>query len=425
MSARPSAIDLVRQRLDLVEVAAAEGLRVLRRARGAHFDCPACRRALGDGKPAAMTRDGVGWKCIRCDEHGDVIDLVRLGRRVTPGDALRLALELAGPLAVPEVSPPRPPPAGPSPSAPPLTDAERAARLRAVQVAATHYLTLAGDDARSRLDFLAETLCGLRKVRFASSLPGLLLARAETAETYLRARLGLADGRPLPDPVRELVGVCPGPDTGLQVDLADHGGPELVSAALSAGILHQRRDGSLVEALAGRLVYVWTDDLGRAVYLSARAVPGLVAAAAPKALGLVVFNPEHRGDRRGVPRVRTPFGLHQARELAASSSTVLVVEGELDALAALCAGVRACATGGTARLDNATGRASLRAALAWCKPIVAFDADESPNKQQKTDERARSLALAIGGRWVPAGRFAHAVTEVLAEGPRRHLRAGL
>lgn len=477
--------DLLRDALDVVEVAEGEGLRVSRR-RGAstvYFDCPACAKKLHGGTPPAMTKDRARWCCVRCDVKGDAVDLIGYARRLfLPGlpasdearaKALRAACELAG---IDPAATRQPLPAWKvreleakaaarvrrsSPSAPePLDARELAARSRAMSLAAWHYVTLAGwhprdhgeadrdgpsgDDrptAREHLEHLADMVAPhkvprLYPVDFPRGDVARLLERAAAARSYVRRRLGMADGEVVPEVVRELVGVCPAQVTGLEALLNIHGGAALVEAAVDAGIF-RRVDGRLVEAFAGRIVYVWTDARERAVYLTARAVDVLsdagekrfayLSGRVPKVRGLPVFDPERRGDRSGVSRVEVPFGLHHARTLAPRSEdrSVFVVEGELDALAALVAGFPAVATGGTGRMDNERGHPLLRDALEGLAPVVSFDADPEPDKRQKADAHSRRLAHAIGGtrgRWLPAGSLSDAIHEA-HEGPGRGLGA--
>ena len=140
---------------------------------------------------------------------------------------------------------------------------------------------------------------------------------------------------------------------------------------------------------------------------------GRLPADAPKAYALPVFDPERRGDRLGVPRVEAPFGIYHARcaRKDAPDSHTVIVEGEMDAIAELMTGP-AVATGGTGRMGGSRSLSALRAAVADMDPIVCFDADGDPQKQKNTDQRAHDLALAIGCRWLPARRFAHAIDEV-------------
>ncbi len=447
-----------------VEVAA-ECLGLSPRARGGHVDfaCPACGKRTSDNKPAARVF-GERWKCVRCEAKGDVIDLVRLVEGGDNAGALRRACEMArinpadyrDPIpgwklaervtALRDADERRREAVRPALacSAERLADDALAARLRALNLAAWHYLTLApwhlrdegdayrdgptGDDrpsAREHLEYIAEMVAPhkvprLYPVDFLRGAVDDVLARAEVAAAYVRRRLGLGPDDEVPEVVRELVGVCPAQVTGLEALLYIHGGPALVQAGVDAGIL-RHWDGRLVEAFAGRIIYIWTDARGRAVYLTGRAVEvigddgekrlAFLSERAPKALGLPVFDPERRCDRLGVPRVEAPFGIHHALRAAAQATHTVIVEGELDALAELMTGP-AVATGGSGRMGGARSLPALRAAIADLNPIVQFDCDDDPEKRKNTDQRAHDLALAIGCRWLPARRFAHAIDEV-------------
>ncbi len=458
---------------------AAEHLGLNPRAHGGHvdLDCAVCGKRTSDGKPAARVF-GDRWKCVRCDAKGDVFDLIGIVEGFDSGGALRRACELAGinpadyrdPIpawklservaALRAADERRRESVRPALkcSAEALVEDVLAARLRALNLAAWHYMTLApwhlrdhgdpdrdgptGNDrptAREHLEYLADMVAPhkvprLYPVDFPRGAVGVVLERAAVAAAYVRRRLGLGPDADVPEVVRELVGVCPAQVSGLEALLHIHGGAELVQAGVDAGIL-RRWDGRLIEALAGRIIYVWADARGRAVYLTGRAVeavgddgrkrPLWLREDAPKALGLPVFDPERRGDRLGVPRVEAPFGIYHARALAALTQdrSVFVVEGEMDALAALAAGFPAVATGGTGRMDTERGRPLLRAALEGLNPIVSFDADPDPEKRQKADAHSRRLAHAIGetrGRWLPAGSLSDAIHEA-HEGPGRGL----
>lgn len=411
----------LRARLDLADVAEGEGLRVWRRG-GPRviFACPACGKG---GKTArddsgARARDGVTWGCVRCGEGGDVIDLLRLVRGLDVAGAVKAACELAGldretgrPTPGEVWRPRRLPPPEPEPE--PLAVEDLAERMRAVRLAAHHYQILAelvvGDDWPStaeHVDFLAERGAFPRRLdlfneRLQRIVPDLEEGRRQ-ALAYLGQRMGAAleDARPI---LADLVGVCPARNSGLRGYLETMGGAALVEAGTRAGLF--RRDGT--ERFAGRLVYYWTDERGRVVYLTGRAVPALVDVCGRrddkgeviKGEALPVFAPERRGDRLGVPAPSTPFGAHLA---LVREGPVVIVEGELDAVHELVAGP-AVATGGTGRMGNARGVEALRRFLAGREAIVAFDCDADPDKQRRTDQRAAELAQAIGGRWVPGG----------------------
>lgn len=410
----------LRDRLDVRDLAEGEGLG----RRGRNFDCPACT-----GRLKAMSRDGRGWFCVKCEAKGDAVDLLAAVRRLDLSEARRVGLRLAGlEGAAASAGAPLPPapPRRPEPPAPILTRDDGEERARALALAAQHYLITGGwffglraglppvteDSPAGACDprdvpgpdahvaFLVD-LCG-----FPPSLAHRLEVDAAKASAYATQRLRrLADdpGLGFRARVEGLIGACPSARTGLAEYLRHFGGAALVEASKRAGLLHA--DGS--ETLAGRLVYVWTDARGRAVYLTGRTVPALVEAGAvacdaKKAHALPIFGSGERPER-GVwlPHPRPPFALHRALAMAAArpGAPIAVVEGELDALALILAGVPAVATGGTSR----TPAADLAALLARRRVVVAFDfGAETPEKQAETDDKAGRLAADLARHGVDA-----------------------
>lgn len=410
--------DDIRGRLPLRGAAEREGLKVKRWGRGIQFDCPVCRKGGRDGS-GARARDGVTWRCVRCMEGGDVVDLLRLSRGLDAKGAYREACELAG---LPSRGPGRGGEKSPSDgrevakvTAPdpdrdddegpaPVGADDLAERLRALGLAALHYGNLAGlrlDDedqatAREHVDFLAE----LDREGFGATArrspdgylerPDLETARRVACD-YLMARLGAAwpDVRAI---ARELVGLCPVADSGLAAWLRYHGGEALLEAAFRADLI--RTDGR--ERFAGFLVYFWHDDRGRVVYMTGRAVPGLHRD--PKAK-LCASAPHNNEAGFGLPLPTVPFGGWLADKLG---GPVWIVEGELDALHGLADGPTV-ATGGAGRMGGRRGVEALKRWLRGRDAIVAFDDEDDPVKRAEIDRRAMELARAVGCRWAPAG----------------------
>lgn len=370
----------LRQRLDVRDLAEAEGLS----RRGRHIDCPACGRKL-----KAMSRDGAGWFCVGCEAKGDAVDLLSLTRGVAAVEARRYAEQLAGidrrPGAAPSPPPPRRLPPPPPPSLSP-DDAEQ--RRRAVRLAADHYRTWLGvrldeDLATPAVHARHLRWLGLSELECRRALHGAQAVRAYAERRLVALRSGASS------PVADLIGACPARRSGLVERLRELGGPDLEQTAQRAGLL--RADGT--ELLAGRLVYVWTDARGVAVYLTGRAVPDLTHADAPKVLALPVHG---AGDRpeTGVPRPGVPFGIAHALALA---GPVVIVEGEAQAVAALGVGVAAVATGGVSR----TPATDLARHLAGRELVVRFDLEADATKQARTDARAVELARTLGAKWIP------------------------
>jgi hypothetical protein len=395
--------DEIRACLELEKVAEDEGLSPKRRRESGAltFACPACHQSLSsDRHGAAMSNDKQRWKCIRCDEKGDVIDLLRLTRGLDASGAIRLASDLAGLDADSGRAKPGDvwkPKQRPSPSVPafdPLSSDDEAERMRAIRLAWLHLQNLTGladgediPSSAEHLRFIVE-LGGLERMLAARSDE-----RRQVALAYLRQRMGLVwnDAKPF---LGKLVAVAPASDSGLRGYLQIMGGTALVEAGEHAGLF--RKDGS--ETFAGCLVYAWTDERGVVTYLTGRQVPGL-RDWERKGEALPVFNPERRGDRIGVRSPSVPFGAHLSNKRTGS---VAIVEGELDAVHELVVGP-AIATGGTGRMGNAGGVAALKHFLAGRDAVVSFDSEPDPTKQTKTDERAERLATMLGVRWMPGG----------------------
>jgi hypothetical protein len=378
--ASPTIFDDLRAALDPPDVAEGEGLG----RKGRDFDCPHCARP---GK--ARSRDGRGWFCIKCKVPGDSVDIIAAVRGIDRGAALRVACELAGldrrGSGVDTVAP-RAPRLLPTVSE--LAGAELDARLRVIRLAALHYRLLSGwcadddGDIRSRLDHL------VYMVKFDAHLIPGIIAAAGIAQAYLVGRVGVTPA----DPLAELVGVCPSRRTGLREHLLDMGGEPLADVGRRAGLL--RADGS--DSLAGRVVFIWTDAAGGVVGLTGRAVPDLAWPGAPKVLALPVHG-TGADPETGIPRCGVPFGLHLALRLPGS---ILIVEGETAALAALRDGVPAVATGGISRTRAEHLAAALGERLA--DATVVFDCESDPDKQLATDARAEAFAAELGCRWLPS-----------------------
>jgi len=414
--------EALRDGLDLAVIAEGEGLKVWRRSRGLAMMCPACGRGDRSGS-GALSRDGVRWSCVRCEAKGDAIDIIRLCRRIDAAEAVRIARELAG-LGAPSpstgwsVPSVRSASSGPRilPSVPALDAVDVAERMRAVRLAALHYQYLAGladgedwPSPEEHVDFLAELgAFDARRVRIGDGrrrVPDLEVSIG-AALAYLaeRAWAALHDSRPL---VAELVGICPAQDSGLRGWLRHHGGDALVEAGERAGLF--LADGG--EHFAGRLIYLWTDDIGRVVYLTGRAVPALVEVCGIQRndkgeviKGMALPSPDNNPRRIGVQPPDYPFGAAVARRLVAEGDAIELVEGELDAIHGLRAGPTV-ATGGTGRMGSERGAARLRAwleSLPSVTPIVSFDREADGGKQAEVDRRAMALARAVGGRVVPA-----------------------
>lgn len=411
----------LRAGLSLRATAEGEGLRVKAWGGGGgiRFGCPGCGKGGVDGS-GARARDGVTWRCVRCGEGGDVVDVLRLSRGLDASGAFREACGLAGLRRGDRVTDAgEKPPAwrrgakvvevGRNEEAPPPVGAEDLAeRHRAVRATALHYLNLADlvtedDDedratARCHCDFLAER----EREGFGATariapdgyrvLAGLEADRG-AARAYLMQRLGAAWPQVRPA-AAELVGLCPRDDTGLATWLRVLGGVALVEAAKRADLI--RPDGR--ETFAGALVYIWTDARGSPVYLTGRAVPGLARggprAKCPKA-------PHNNDGAYGLPLPELPFGASLADKRDAAGGPVRIVEGELDAVHGLMDGPTV-ATGGSGRMGGVKGAKAIERWLRGRDAVVVFDVEADPVKGAEVDRRAEGLARAVGCRWSPA-----------------------
>jgi len=168
-------------------------------------------------------------------------------------------------------------------------------------------------------------------------------------------------------------GVVPAKKTGL----ASLYTPEQREAAVRAGILQARG----VERLHGRVFLPW-QSLGFTVSYKARAIEALNH-------GNKWASPRMADSGRGLvqmPRPNVPFGVDAAVTM---DGTWAVVEGELDALALLAAGVPAVAVGGT----SGVGAATLQGVLPDERAALLYDSDEAGKKG------AEKLGRKLGIPW--------------------------
>lgn len=400
--------DDIRRELPLGETASREGLTVKPWGGGVHFDCPICRKGGRDGS-GARARDGVKWRCVRCGAGGDVVDLLAHTRGLDLKRAFREALELAGlsrhsqgPTDGRDAREWRPRRHDEGTSTSPMVieridEQDLAARLRAVRLAALHYMHLADivtddPDRMSASDHL-EALVDLG-LRVRPDLEdGLEIARA-----YLLERLALTwpESREV---ARELVGICPSSDSGLVEFLRLHGGDGLVDAARRADIT--KSDG---ETFAGMLVYFWRDAEGRVVYLTGRAVPRLSRDPKRK---LCLRSPLNNVQGFGLFLPEVPFGASIADRFDDRfDHFIAIVEGELDAVQGLVVGPTV-ATGGTGRMGGPKGVQSIRKWLRERDCFVRFDDESDPKKRAEVAKRSKALASALGCGWFPPDGFDH------------------
>jgi DNA primase len=159
-------------------------------------------------------------------------------------------------------------------------------------------------------------------------LARLLYAQSLASRTCLSAVV-YAEQRGLIDPggtPRDGVGYCAGRD--LAITLVTQRNDALITAAQKLGLLS--RTDAARDRLAGRLVIPDLDAHGRTVWMTARAVPGLVPAEIEKQRKYLHLSVQ-----------KTLFGAAQA-----TGKEVIVVEGQMCVLALRRLGISAVALGG-------------------------------------------------------------------------------
>ena len=348
----------VKSRLNVMTAASQLNLK----PKGKKFDCPACG---GDGK--AMSNDGIGWYCVKCEEKGDGIDLFRICLSISSKDALKQAAFSIGidvDAGNTQHHQPRPTPVKPEPWK--LHPIDVGERFAALTVAAAHY-------ERLRLEHHD----------YLHSLVGVNTERDEALSAcleYLHVRRAMPDQK-LPVPV----GICPWWKTGLIEVLDAAGGDDMVQAGYRAGLITPKKgDGDdHFEYFRGRAIFPWTDpESGQVVYIKGRAVPEIADKTHTKKiphLGLRT-NPNDPRKQPHVPRPLHPFGATWANELF-TGQPVIIQEAEIDAISAMMARVPAVAIGGTAGV----GGEAVGAWLAGRPAVVIWD-----NDWQKAMAQARA-----------------------------------
>ena len=395
MPGRDNVIPEIKSRLDVVEVAETVGLE----PRGKHFNCPACQ-----GVRKAMSKDGLGWHCVKCEEAGDVLTLIKLAEGLDDKQMIQRGAELAGVEALLVAR------GRGSVHLPPVRERPEPVRFRIPEtIVADRYRTLTTcvdhydqirRDGQKYLD----------KLGFTGRAYELTLKHLPAARAYFKER-----GFPVPSSLPIKVGLAPSWDSGLAHRLYAEGGESMVRLGVDVGMLADRRGpgGGLYERMRGRVILPWCLLDGTVVYLKGRAIPALADemklngsdGSIFRLLGLRTKD----DDPESLPQVPTPpvpFGLPWAAELAdrqENRQPVLIMEGELDVLSALISGVPAL--GGTRNADT------IRAALGdQREPLVLYDNDghKAERERQEGKERttldivsgsARKLAKALRGRW--------------------------
>jgi DNA primase len=199
-----------------------------------------------------------------------------------------------------------------------------------------------GSDARQALISIHEAA----QEHFVTALHS---PRGGPAREYLKSR-GLN-----PETVaRYGLGFCPAEGAGLTRSLAAKG--VVLARAADLGLVGRRSDGSTYDRFFGRVTFPIRDSAGRIVGFGGRTL----GTNHPKYLNSPESALFHKGD--------VLYGLFEARQAIREAERVVIVEGYLDALALVEAGVGYT----VASLGTALGPAQLRLARRFAPEIVAF-----------------------------------------------------
>jgi len=150
------------------------------------------------------------------------------------------------------------------------------------------------------------------------------------------------------------LGFCPANGSGLSRALAAK--PVAVQKAVEIGLLGRRGNGTTYDRFWGRVTFPIGDGSGRIVGFGGRTV----GTEHPKYLNSpesVLFHKAH-----------VLYGLYEGRQAIREAERIVIVEGYLDALALVEAGI-GCAV---ASLGTALGPAQLRAARRFAQEVIIF-----------------------------------------------------
>lgn len=340
MAFTPAFLDELRARFNLSDVVGRR-VRLIKRGREHIGLCP----FHNEKTPSFTVSDDKGFfHCFGCGAHGDVVGFVMKTETMTFPEAVERLAEEAG-LPVPK----------PTPEDAARTKVELS--LFAVTEAACKWFQerLQAPEGRVAREYLAR--------------------RGVDAATVGRFRLGFA----------------PDARGSLKSTLAEQGFPE--SLMISAGLLVVPDDGRApYDRFRGRVMFPIEDARGRVVAFGGR----ILGDGEPKYLNSPETPLFHKG--------RLLYGLKAARDILrapgdSGQPSLIVVEGYMDAIAALSAGIPAVAPLGTALGED-------QIALLWRlvpEPVLCFDGD---NAGRRAASRAaeRTLPILAPGKSV---RIAH------------------
>jgi DNA primase len=183
------------------------------------------------------------------------------------------------------------------------------------------------------------------------------------------------------------VGFCPHPGTGLARMLTAQ--RKAIPKAVELGLLGRRSDGTLYDRFWGRVTFPIRDGSGHIVGFGGRTL----GSEHPKYLNSPESPVFHKGN--------VLYGLFEARDAIRDAGRLLIVEGYLDALALVEAGIGYA----IASLGTALSAAQARLARRFAPEIVAFfDGDRAG---QEAAVRAFAVCAQVGvwglGAFLPEG----------------------
>ena len=183
------------------------------------------------------------------------------------------------------------------------------------------------------------------------------------------------------------LGFCPPAGSGLARALAAK--PRAVQKAIDLGLLGRRQSGSPYERFWGRVTFPIRDGSGRILGFGGRTL----GTDHPKYLNSPESELFHKG--------QVLYGLYEARQAAREAELLVIVEGYLDALALVEAGIGYV----VASLGTALGAGQLRLARRFAREVVCFfDGDRAG---QEAAVRAFGVCAETGvwglGAFLPEG----------------------
>jgi DNA primase len=186
------------------------------------------------------------------------------------------------------------------------------------------------------------------------------------------------------------LGFCPASGSGLARALAVK--PVAVQKATELGLLGRRPNGTLYDRLWGRVTFPILDGSGRIVGFGGRTL----GSEQPKYLNSPDSTLFHKG--------QVLYGLYEARQVVREAERIVIVEGYLDALALVEAGIGYA----VASLGTAFTLEQLRLAARFApKVVVFFDGDPAGKKAADRALSTFSICIETGvwglGAFLPEG----------------------